>query len=107
MLIIVDSIASNLRLENAKIKVLKPTKGFTNFTEMILDRIVPVEDYKIIFLIISRAEVAVVEDLYLKDVKTCVDTIHSFNRFAIVVLGVTVPALLDSRDMKEASQIRI
>ena len=69
-----------------QIKVLNPTGRFTDLAEMILDGVVSVQEHKIIFLIIGRAKMAVVEDLDVKGMKTCIDTIHSFNRFTMVVL---------------------
>ena len=96
MLVVADGIAGNLMLDRATVFTLQLQEGFNEVAVLIEQGKLAVDRYKVILLLMGRADLWEVDKEFKKAVERCLQAIQSKNGFCSVVLTATLPSPRDT-----------
>ena len=95
ILLFVDGLAPELSLDNARIIFVNKSQGFTHLAKQIAEGIF----VTLVILLVGRGEVWQPDRVFFAGLEKVISCIKTQNSSCIIVLGVSLPAVRDSRAM--------
>ena len=99
ILVLVDGLAAGFVFDNARIFLCSRAEGFAQLAMKVRDQQITVCGYKLIILLLGRADVWETDKVFFEAVNKMLYELKNQNAKAIVVLGASLPSVLDSKAM--------
>ena len=99
-------MASGFQATNATVVGLRPQEGFQEVTDMITSGKVSLNSFKVIALLVGRADLWIDNNRFEVALQRCITAIQGVNNRAIILLAATLPVPGDCRTVIETSNLR-
>ena len=101
-----DSIVNGLELMGADVVILHAQDGFTEVGEKIDQHVIKVSGYKIVILMLGRADLWETDKTFREAVAATLGAIRKRNEFAIIIFTAIIPGPNDTPAMKKTAGFR-